>query len=156
MSEETKTLDEETKTVETKEELQGESEKEIQPVSLQEFLNKSFECLFNQNVHLHRALAQVLQEEFKKQEDRKLELEEKIDVLEKNIKEGFLHYTREIMKGLDDANQALMDTILATIAPPLEHIPPPQLAWRSSPVSIVDVSERKEYSRTVSVEDTPV
>ena len=71
MSEETKTLHEE-KTVETKEEL--EPEKETQPVSLQEFLNKSFECLFNQNVHLHRALAQVLQEEFKKQEDRKLEL----------------------------------------------------------------------------------
>ena len=66
MSEETKTLDEETKTVETKEELQVESEKETQPVSLQEFLNKSFECLFNQNVHLHRALAQVLQEDFKK------------------------------------------------------------------------------------------
>ena len=29
------------------------------------------------------------------------------------------------MKGLDDANQALMDTILDTIAPPLEQIPPP-------------------------------
>jgi len=144
MSKETKTLDEETKTVETKEELQVESEKETQPVSLQEFLNKSFECLFNQNVHLHRALAQVLQEEFKKQEDRKLELEEKIDVLEKNIKEGVLHYTREIMKGLDDANQALMDTILATTAPPLEHIPPPQLARRSSPVSVVDVAESKD------------
>jgi hypothetical protein len=28
------------------------------------------------------------------------------------------------MKGLDDANQALMDTI----APPLQQIPPPQLA----------------------------
>jgi hypothetical protein len=27
-------------------------------------------------VHLHRALAQVLQEEFKKQEERKAELEE--------------------------------------------------------------------------------
>ena len=140
MSEETKTLDEE-KTVETKEEL--EPEKETQPVSLQEFLNKSFECLFNQNVHLHRALAQVLQEEFKKQEERKLELEEKIDALEKNIKEGFLHYTREIMKGLDDANQALLDTILDTIAPPMDQIPPPQLARRSSPVSIDDVAESK-------------
>ena len=138
MSEETKTLHEE-KTVETKEELEVESEKETQPVSLQEFLNKSFECLFNQNVHLHRALAQVLQEEFKKQEDRKAELEEKIDTLEKNLKEGFLHYTREIMKGLDDANQALMDTILDTIAPPLEHIPPPQLARRSSPVSVLEL-----------------
>ena len=35
-------------------------------LSLDQFLNQSFECLFNQNVHLHRALAQVLQEEFKK------------------------------------------------------------------------------------------
>ena len=68
MSEETKTVD-------------AEVEGETKTVSIQEFLNKSFECLFNQNVHLHRALAQVLQEEFKKQEDRKLELEEKIDVL---------------------------------------------------------------------------
>ena len=122
MSDESKTVDEETKTVETK------VDEETKPVSLQEFLNKSFECLFNQNVHLHRALAQVLQEEFKKQEDRKLELEEKIDALEKNLKEGFLYYTREIMKGLDDANQALMDMILDTIAPPLEQIPPPHLA----------------------------
>ena len=94
-------------------------------------------------MHLHRALAQVLQDKFKKQEERKIELEEKIDLLEKNIK-GFLHYTREIMKGLDDANQALMDTILDTIAPLLEHIPPPQLARRSSPVNVVDVAESKD------------
>ena len=40
-------------------------------------------------MHLHRALAQVLQEEFKKQEDRKLELEEKIDLLEKISKKDF-------------------------------------------------------------------
>ena len=118
-------------------------EEETKTVSLQEFLNKSFECLFNQNVHLHRALAQVLQDEFKKQEERKMELEEKIDLMEKNIKEGFLHYTREIMKGLDDANQALMDTFLDTIAPPLHTIPPPQLARRSSPVSIIDTAEDK-------------
>ena len=145
MSEETKTIDEkeETKTVKADSKVEVEHE-ETKPVSLQEFLNKSFECLFNQNVHLHRALAQVLQEEFKKQEDRKLELEEKIDVLEKNLKEGFLYYTREIMKGLDDANQALMDTILDTIAPPFNHSPPPQLARRSSPSSVVEVSESKD------------
>ena len=74
MSDESKTVDEETKTVEA----DSKVEEETKPVSLQNFLNKSFECLFNQNVHLHRALAQVLQEEFKKQEDRKLELEEKL------------------------------------------------------------------------------
>ena len=122
MSEETKTVD-------------VEVEGETKTVSIQEFLNKSFECLFNQNVHLHRALAQVLQEEFKKQEERKAELEEKMDLLEKNIKEGFLHYTREIMKGLDDENQVIVDII----APPLEQIPPPQLARRSSPVSVVEI-----------------
>jgi hypothetical protein len=71
MSKEAKTTEEETKTVETK------VEEETKPVSLQEFLDKSFECLFNQNVHFHRSLAQVLQDEFKKQEDHKLELEEK-------------------------------------------------------------------------------
>ena len=119
------------------------NEDETKTVSMPEFLNKSFECLFNQNVHLHRALAQVLQEEFKKQEERKLELEEKMDALEKSLKEGFLHYTREIMKGLDDANQSLMDTILDTIAPPLEQIAPPQLARRSSPVSVSVIEETK-------------
>ena len=58
-------------------------EEETKTVSFQEFLNKRFECLFNQNVHLHRALAQVLQEEFQKVKDHNLELEEKIDILEK-------------------------------------------------------------------------
>ena len=76
MSDETKTIDEESKTVEADSKVEEESE--TKPVSLQDFLNKSFECLFNQNVHLQRALAQVIQEEFKNQEDRKLELEEKI------------------------------------------------------------------------------
>ena len=117
MSEETKTTEEEPKTV-----------------TLPDFLNKSFECLFNQNVHLHRGLAQVLQEEFKKQEERQSQLEEKIDVLEKNLKEGFLHYTREIIKGLDVTTQALLDTI----APPLDQIPAPILARRSSPVSVME------------------
>jgi hypothetical protein len=41
------------------------------------------------------------------------------------------------MKGLDDANQALLDTILDTIAPPLHQLPPPELARRSSPVSVM-------------------
>ena len=59
MSEENKTVD-------------VQVEEETKTVSLQEFLNKSFECLFNQNVHLHRALAQVLQEEFKNKKNAKL------------------------------------------------------------------------------------
>ena len=52
-------------------------------LSLDQFLNQSFECLFNQNVHLHRALAQVLQEEFKKVKDQNSDLEDRIEVLEK-------------------------------------------------------------------------
>ena len=43
------------------------------------------------------------------------------------------------MKGLDDANQVIVDII----APSLDQIPPPQLARRSSPVSVVDVAESK-------------
>ena len=73
-----------------------------------------------------------------------MELEEKIDALEKNLKEGFLYCTREIMKGLDDANQALLDTILDTIAPPLHQLPPPELARRSSPITVLDIPELKE------------
>ena len=69
-------------------------EEETKPVSFQEFLNKSFECLFNQNVHLHRALAQVLQDEFKKQEERKLKLEGKIDVLVTYQRRIFALYKR--------------------------------------------------------------
>ena len=92
---------------------------------------------------MHRALAQVLQEEFKKQEERKTDLETKMEELEKNIREGYLHYTREIMKGLDDANQALMHTILDTIAPPLHELQPPELARRSSPVTITNIAESK-------------
>ena len=113
---------------------ESKTTEEPKTVSLPDFLNKSFECLFNQNVHLHRGLAQVLQEEFKKQEERQLQLEERMDALEKNLKEGFLHYTREIIKGLDDTTQALLDTI----APPLKQIPPPILARRSSPVCVMD------------------
>ena len=118
-------------------------QEETKTVSLQDFLNKSFECLFNQNVHLHRALAQVLQEEFKKQEERKTDLETKMEELEKNVREGYLHYTREIMKGLDDANQALMDTKLDSIAAPLLELQPPELARRSSPVTITNIAESK-------------
>ena len=109
-----------------------EEEKTVLP--LHQFLNQSFECLFNQNVHLHRALAQVLQEEFKKVQDHNLELEEKIDILEKNLKEGFLHYTREIMKGLDASNQVVIDIL----QPSWDQIPPPELVRRSSPLSIIN------------------
>ena len=109
------------------------SEEEPKTVTLPDFLNKSFECLFNQNVHLHRGLAQVLQEEFKKQEERQSQLEEKIDVLEKNLKEGFLHYTREIMKGLDASNQVVIDIL----QPSWKDIPPPELIRKSSPLDII-------------------
>ena len=100
---------------------------------LDQFLNQSFECVFNQNVHLHRALAQVLQEEFKKLKDQNSDLEDKIDTLEKNLKEGFLHYTREIMKGLDASNQVVIDIL----QPSWKDIPPPELIRKSSPLDII-------------------
>ena len=45
-----------------------------------------------------------------------------------------MHYTREIIKGLHVTTQALLDTI----ALPLDQIPPPILARRSSPVSVME------------------
>ena len=108
-------------------------EPEKPTLSLDQFLNQSFECVFNQNVHLHRALAQVLQEEFKKQEERKTDLETKMEELEKNIREGYLHYTREIMKGLDASNQVVIDIL----QPSWESIPPPELIRKSSPLDII-------------------
>jgi len=108
-------------------------EPEKPTLSLDQFLNQSFECVFNQNVHLHRALAQVLQEEFKKLKDQNSDLEDKIDTLEKNLKEGFLHYTREIMKGLDASNQVVIDIL----QPSWKDIPPPELIRKSSPLHII-------------------
>ena len=108
-------------------------EPEKPTLSLDQFLNQSFECVFNQNVHLHRALAQVLQEEFKKQKDQNSDLEDKIDTLEKSLKEGFLHYTREIMKGLDASNQVVIDIL----QPSWKDIPPPELIRKSSPLDII-------------------
>jgi len=108
-------------------------EPEKPTLSLDQFLNQSFECVFNRNVHLHRALAQVLQEEFKKLKDQNSDLEDKIDTLEKNLKEGFLHYTREIMKGLDASNQVVIDIL----QPSWKDIPPPELIRKSSPLDII-------------------
>ena len=108
-------------------------EPEKPTLSLDQFLNQSFECVFNQNVHLHRALAQVLQEELKKLKDQNSDLEDKIDTLEKNLKEGFLHYTREIMKGLDASNQVVIDIL----QPSWKDIPPPELIRKSSPLDII-------------------
>ena len=108
-------------------------EPEKPTLSLDQFLNQSFECVFNQNVHLHRALAQVLQEEFKKLKDQNSDLEDKIDTLEKNLKEGFLHYKREIMKGLDASNQVVIDIL----QPSWKDIPPPELIRKSSPLDII-------------------
>ena len=68
-----------------------------------------------------------------------MELEEKIDALERNIKEGFLHYTREIMKGLDASNQVVIDIL----QPSWHTIPPPELARRSSPLTIVHEEENE-------------
>ena len=39
---------------------ESKTTEEPKTVSFPDFLNKSFQCLFNQNVHLHRGLAQVL------------------------------------------------------------------------------------------------
>ena len=84
---------------------------EPKSLTFPEFCEKSFECIFNQNVHLHTSLAEVLKVQFKSQEDKLAEQIARMDTFEENIKQAFLHYTREIMKGLDDANQVIIDRL---------------------------------------------
>ena len=93
--------------------MQTPEQQTTEPKSLTfpEFCEKSFECIFNQNVHLHTSLAEVLKVQFKSQEDKLAEQIARMDTFEKNIKQAFLHYTREIMKGLDDANQVVIDRL---------------------------------------------
>ena len=66
---------------------------------------------YNQNLQLHTSLAEVLKVQFKKQDDKSAELIARLDTFEENIKQAFLFYTREIMKGLDDANQVIIDKL---------------------------------------------
>ena len=93
--------------------MQTPEQQTTEPKSLTfpEFCEKSFECIFNQNVHLHTSLAEVLKVQFKSQEDKLAEQIARMDTFEENIKQAFLHYTREIMKGLDDANQVIIDRL---------------------------------------------
>ena len=85
---------------------------EKQPVSFPQFCEKSFECLFNQNLHLHTSLAECLKLQSKTHSDKIAEFTTRLDSFEENMKQAFLHYTREIMKGLDDANQVILDNIV--------------------------------------------
>ena len=85
---------------------------EKQPVSFPQFCEKSFECLFNQNLHLHTSLAECLKLQSKTHSDKIAEFTIRLDAFEENMKQAFLHYTREIMRGLDDANQVILDNIV--------------------------------------------
>ena len=85
---------------------------EKQPVSFPQFCEKSFECLFNQNLHLHTSLAECLKLQSKTHSDKIAKFTIRLDAFEENMKQAFLHYTREIMKGLDDANQVILDNIV--------------------------------------------
>ena len=118
--------------------MQTPDQQTTEPKSLTfpEFCEKSFECIFNQNVHLHTSLAEVLKLQFKSQEDKLAEQIARMDTFEENIKQAFLHYTREIMKGLDDANQVIIDRL-------------PQ-GMEMDPTSVAGISEL-EHSQGVEV-----
>jgi hypothetical protein len=110
---------------------------EAKTITFPEFCEKSFECIFNQNVHLHTSLAEVLKLQFKTQEDKTAELISRIDTFEENIKQAFLFYTREIMKGLDDANQVIIDRL-------------PQ-GMEMDPTSIVGISGLENFQGVVAL-----
>ena len=85
---------------------------EKQPDTFPQFCEKRFECIFNQNLHLHTSLAECLNLQSKTHSDKIAEFTIRLDAFEENMKQAFLHYTREIMKGLDDANQVILDNIV--------------------------------------------
>ena len=90
-----------TKTEETKD----ESKSETKEVSFPEFVYKSFECLFNQNKVLHEALHAYLEKQ-NKEHNEKMEL--KFENLQQELHQQYLTYTRDILDGLQEANEDLI------------------------------------------------
>ena len=52
---------------------------EPKTLTFPEFCEKSFECIFNQNLQLRTSLAEVLKIQFKTQEDKSAELIARLD-----------------------------------------------------------------------------
>lgn len=79
-------------------------EEDQPPITLHDFLMHSFETIFEQNYRLHAALNDSLEKRFK---ELKQELTQEIQLSTEEIKQGFLFYTRDIMQGINDANDDL-------------------------------------------------
>jgi hypothetical protein len=86
--------------------LKMDTEESTEPkqLSFPEFLDKSFEALFNQNNLLHHGLQAYL----------KSNVEDKLDEMKKQIEEhqqvtenAIIDFTRKIIEGLDKANEEL-------------------------------------------------
>ena len=90
-----------TKTEETKD----ESKSETKEVSFPKFVYKSFECLFNQNKVLHEALHAYLEKQIK-EHNEKMQL--KFENLQQELHQQYLTYTRDILDGLQEANEDLI------------------------------------------------
>ena len=87
------------------EEAKDESKSETKEVSFPEFVYKSFECLFNQNKVLHEALHAYLEKQIK-EHNEKMEL--KFENLQQELHQQYLTYTRDILDGLQEANEDLI------------------------------------------------
>ena len=79
-----------------------------QSLTFPEFMYKSFDYLFQQNLTLHQSLHEFLQESSIKKIDV---LTARIEELENNLKNAFLFYTQNIMQGLNEANTELIQKL---------------------------------------------
>jgi hypothetical protein len=82
---------------------------ESKQLSFPEFLDKSFEALFNQNNSLHQGLQGYLKSNV---EDKLEELKKQIEEHQVAIENTMNEFTRNVIIGLDKANEELYQRLL--------------------------------------------
>jgi hypothetical protein len=82
---------------------------ESKQLSFPEFLDKSFEALFNQNNSLHQGLQGYLKSNV---EDKLEELKKQIEEHQLAIENTMNEFTRNVIIGLDKANEELYQRLL--------------------------------------------
>lgn len=82
---------------------------ESKQLAFPEFLDKSFEALFNQNNSLHQGLQGYLKSNV---EDKLAELKKQIEEHQVAIENTMNEFTRNVIIGLDKANEELYQRLL--------------------------------------------
>ena len=94
--------------METDEPAQTSQAEEPKQLSFPEFLDKSFEALFNQNNALHQGLQGYLKTNV---EDKMIELKKEVDAHQQAMENVMTQFTRKIIEALDKANYELYERL---------------------------------------------